>query len=472
MARRSTASLILICTVLSLITNFPSGYTNATINTAVTSVELYIRESFLLRGYNATDGEVAVVKGVIINCWFIMMVFGAIITPYITDTFGRKKGYIVATIIAAIASIIQYLSIIFHIPETFVFGRSCTAFCSPLADACLLLYLQILGMTAVLGNYLDILVLLPVVPLLLSLLFLLYVPETPKFLMIMRGDRESALKSLEFFRGDEKENEQVLDQYEREKFNAMDQERASLQEIAVTWNLRQAVYLAISVLFLTWSFYPMLTSSTAFFKQSNIHRAAAELISALLMVVFTISSAIGASFVDKYPRRFLVMFSGILSNIFLVMFAVFSLLAYKFVWVKYACIASAVCYCISFGMVLGPVSWFVAPELVPVKYKSLVFSLCFGANNVFIAITDFLAIILFERFGAIVFIPLFTIPSCVCLIFIYLYLPETMGKEIHEIIEEMLRMANKSSTKFEENSQRVRPSRDVLSDQPFTVTRM
>lgn len=148
------------------------------------------------------------------------------------------------------------------------------------------------------------------------------------------------------------------------------------------------------------------------------------------------------------------MFSGILSNIFLVMFAVFSLLAYKFVWVKYACIASAVCYCISFGMVLGPVSWFVAPELVPVKYKSLVFSLCFGANNVFIAITDFLAIILFERFGAIVFIPLFTIPSCVCLIFIYLYLPETMGKEIHEIIEEMLRMANKSSTKFEENSQR------------------
>lgn len=331
MARRSTASLILICTVLSLITNFPSGYTNATINTAVTSVELYIRESFLLRGYNATDGEVAVVKGVIINCWFIMMVFGAIITPYITDTFGRKKGYIVATIIAAIASIIQYLSIIFHIPETFVFGRSCTAFCSPLADACLLLYLQeisplsirgaasflceigygamvvlgmILGMTAVLGNYLDILVLLPVVPLLLSLLFLLYVPETPKFLMIMRGDRESALKSLEFFRGDEKENEQVLDQYEREKFNAMDQERASLQEIAVTWNLRQAVYLAISVLFLTWSFYPMLTSSTAFFKQSNIHRAAAELISALLMVVFTISSAIGASFVDKYPRRF------------------------------------------------------------------------------------------------------------------------------------------------------------------------
>lgn len=96
------------------------------------------------------------------------------------------------------------------------------------------------------------------------------------------------------------------------------------------------------------------------------------------------------------------------------LFAVFSMLAYTAPWMKYACIASAVCYCVSFGyvllrifwakstkieysrMVLGPVSWFVAPELVPLKHKSLVFSLCFGANNVFIAITDFLAIVLFQ----------------------------------------------------------------------------
>ncbi|RCN24527.1 hypothetical protein ANCCAN_29775, partial [Ancylostoma caninum] len=68
------------------------------------------------------------------------------------------------------------------------------------------------------------------------------------------------------------------------------------------------------------------------------------MMSALLMVVFTISSVIGASVVDKYPRRFLVIFSGVLSNIFLVLFAVFSMLAYTAPWIKYACIASAVCY--------------------------------------------------------------------------------------------------------------------------------
>ncbi|KAK5965283.1 MFS domain-containing protein [Trichostrongylus colubriformis] len=207
----------------------------------------------------------------------------------------------------------------------------------------------------------------------------------------------------------------------------------------------------------------MLTSSTVFFRESNIHRHVAEMISALLMVVFTISSVIGSFFVDKYPRRFLVLFSGILSNFFLVLFAIFSLLAHMIPWIKYACIASAVCYCISFGyvfmsMVLGPVSWFVAPELVPVKHKSLVFSLCFGANNVFIAITDFLTITLFQKYGAIVFIPLFTVPSCVCLMFIYRYLPETKGKEIEEIIKEMFIMAKKAPISGEESSRRVRPA--------------
>ncbi|KIH59343.1 transporter, major facilitator family protein [Ancylostoma duodenale] len=372
---------------------------------------MYIRESYRLRGQNITEDTVALVKGAVINCWFIVMVFGACCTPYITDTLGRKIGYIIAVVVAIVAAIIQYVSVLFHLPEVFILGRSMTAFCSPLADACLLLYLQevsplsirgmasflceigygamvvlgmVLGMSAVLGGALDILMLVPLVPLTLSLVFLMFIPETPKFLMIMRGDRERALRSLEFFRGDEKDNERLLDDYEREKLQEASQERSSLK-------------------------------------------------------------------------------------IFLVLFAVFSILAYTAPWMKYACIASAVCYCVSFGMVLGPVSWFVAPELVPLKHKSLVFSFCFGANNIFIAITDFLAIVLFQKYGAIVFIGLFTIPSLICLIYVYMYLPESKGKEIDGIIEEMLKKAKKAPLKIEESSQRVRGGYQVFATESSTT---
>ncbi|KIH45875.1 hypothetical protein ANCDUO_24077, partial [Ancylostoma duodenale] len=102
----------------------------------------YIRESYRLRGQNITEDTVALVKGAVINCWFIVMVFGACCTPYITDTLGRKIGYIIAVVVAIVAAIIQYVSVLFHLPEVFILGRSMTAFCSPLADACLLLYLQ------------------------------------------------------------------------------------------------------------------------------------------------------------------------------------------------------------------------------------------------------------------------------------------------------------------------------------------
>ncbi|ETN83087.1 hypothetical protein NECAME_01887 [Necator americanus] len=216
--------------------------------------------------------------------------------------------------------------------------------------------------------------------------------------------------------------------------------------------------------------------------------------SAVLMVVFTISSVIGATFVDKYPRRFLVIFSGILSNVEITGLRTYPL-ALGFPTLCFTreifprlkgesaplkslkinmrpvqelmihVLASHIDHRQRQVMVLGPVSWFVAPELVPLKHKSLVFSLCFGANNVFIAATDFLAIFLFQKFGAIIFVGLFTIPSFLSLIFVYLYLPESKGKEIEGIIEEMLKKAKKSPLKDEDCTQRVRSGYQIFATQ-------
>ena len=48
----------------------------------------------------------------------------------------------VAIAITIASTLVQYLSILLHLPEGLILGRSLTALMSPLADACLLLYVQ------------------------------------------------------------------------------------------------------------------------------------------------------------------------------------------------------------------------------------------------------------------------------------------------------------------------------------------
>lgn len=112
-----------------------------------------------------------------------------------------------------LAALIQFLGSVFYMPELLILGRSLAAFASPLSDASLILYIQestpvafratfsflgeigyglacvlgmILGMRSVLGDSLSNLLLYSIFPGIPFCLFLWFIPETPKFLMIVR----------------------------------------------------------------------------------------------------------------------------------------------------------------------------------------------------------------------------------------------------------------------------------------------
>ena len=275
-----------------------------------------------------------------------------------------------------IAAVIQYVAAVTYIPELLILGRSLAAFCSPLSDATLILYIQesapielratfsflgeigyclacvlgmILGMRNVLGDSLSHLLLCAIIPGLPFMIFLLWIPDTPKFLMICRRDRTAAMKSLEFFQGEKKENEKLLDDFLREGSHEDHQKQSSIKELMTTWHLRHAVLLSCAVLVLTLSFYPILQSSTLFFQSIDIENSVAELASTALMAVFTAACIVGSLFIDRYPRRFLVLTFGFLSNLFLAFFVVCSVLSYLAWWVRYAALGSLFCYAIAYG---------------------------------------------------------------------------------------------------------------------------
>uniref|UniRef100_A0A0N4ZB01 MFS domain-containing protein n=1 Tax=Parastrongyloides trichosuri TaxID=131310 RepID=A0A0N4ZB01_PARTI len=466
--------LFIICSILTVITNFPSGFTNSSVNTAVFELERFLNDSYDDRGIHLTKHTFTLLKSSTLNIWFVAQIVGAIISPFMPDRYGRKNAYIFATGMMTLASGIQLTASFIGAPELLIFGRALMALCSPLSDAVLILYLQevsppsmrgmvcflaeigyslmcvlgmVLGMKSIFGESLEKLLAVPIIPGIVALIFLSFIPETPKYLMLIKKNRKDALRSLQFFQGESRKHEKTVDDYTQELSddNNTIEGESSISEIIMTPQLRKAVFLGVCVMVLTVPFYPILQSSTYMLVSSKIPKHISEASSTIGFGIFVIACILGTFFIDKYPRRTLILSSGIISTTCIISFVGFWSYASKNaqLWAQIGVLGSLLMFLVSFGMVIGPASWFIGPELVAQRHRATVFCSCFGINNIFIFLTNFALLPIYNIIGAYSFLPLYVIPSTISLIFIYNYLPETLGRETHDIVVEM---SSKKST--------------------------
>ncbi|KAK0399927.1 hypothetical protein QR680_003278 [Steinernema hermaphroditum] len=455
-----TLRLFLIGIVLTCITNFPSGFTHTSVNTAVAEVNHYINDSYYQRGNELDNTDVSLLRSTINSCWYVGQVLGAVFSPYVTDNYGRKVGYLLSTFMMAVACGVQMASTLLPYPELLITGRVLTAMFSPLSDAALMLYLQeisptylrgmfgslmangyammcvlgmLLGIREILGDSLTKLLAVPVIPGFVALLFLWWIPETPKFLMITKQDRAAARKSLEFYKGEHEENDDILDEYLCETKNEPGASGSILDLLVVT-HLRKALLLALMVFTLTLPFYPILQSSTYFFLLINLPPSVAQISSSIMMVAQLVSCIIATLVIENFSRRSMLISSGILSIISLIGFIVFASFVDQFAFAKYGAFLSLMGFVIAYGGAIGPISWFIGLELVPQTHRASMFCICYGVHSICVVLTNFLTIPLFGIIGPITFAPLYVVPSSLAVLYLYLYLPETKNKETHEIV--------------------------------------
>uniref|UniRef100_A0A915MNA1 Major facilitator superfamily (MFS) profile domain-containing protein n=1 Tax=Meloidogyne javanica TaxID=6303 RepID=A0A915MNA1_MELJA len=112
-----------------------------------------------------------------------------------------------------------------------------------------------------------------------------------------------------------------------------------------------------------------------------------------------------------------------------------------------------IAYGITYGAALGPIAFFITSELVPQRFRSLVQSIVFMTNTIINFVFSFITLPLYEIIDVWSFIPLFIIPSTISICYLIKELPETKGREIHEIVEQL-----KKGTKKKKKSGIIHPA--------------
>ncbi|KAK6738648.1 hypothetical protein RB195_020641 [Necator americanus] len=464
---------VFIFSLLAFASNFEYGFSTTYLNTPVEQFKVFLNESFEKMDKTMTETGYSMLWNLILNIWFVGFFIGIWFSPLLNDRFGRKVGFLIGCGIALVGAVLRLLAVCFYRPELLIIGRFLTSMCEAVTYQSCILYLQecsptakrgmmtflseiayssmclfgmMLGTRQLLGDDLVALMTFAVPFCTFFFVALFFLPETPKFLLIARSNRPAAERSVRFYHGSDSDVDMVLKEIVME---AEDETQAvaswsSIKEIFTEPHLRRAVILSISALQNTVALWSMLLSSTYFLEQIDLDEAVASWSSTAMTLGYVLGTIAGSTWIERFGRRTILLSFTIVDNMVLVLYVVCAELSSLVDQFKYGCLVLLILYAFIYGSGVGPISWFISSELVPQKYRSITQSTCYSLNTIIVVILTFSILPLYGAVGNYAFLILYTIPSVISIFILYFYLPETKGREIHEIVAE-LRGKTKSS---------------------------
>uniref|UniRef100_A0A9J2P5R8 Major facilitator superfamily (MFS) profile domain-containing protein n=1 Tax=Ascaris lumbricoides TaxID=6252 RepID=A0A9J2P5R8_ASCLU len=399
----------------------------------------------------------------------------------------------VGRIIVSITAAVMYQSLILYIQECSpTHLRGMMSFTSEMSYASMCVLGLALGTDEIFGLKLHYLLGFPIIPCkmlffsilhsielrpagLLAVIVLLPIPETPKFLLITKNNRKAAIKSVQFFHGESVDLQNVLSEIEKE---GEEEGSSSLKEIFSTPYLRKATIISCLALQNTVSLWAILLSSTYFLRTVHVQDNISAWSSTAMGIAYAAGTVLGFIIVERLPRRCLLLTFSTLDTLCLVVFVACAAMISIWEWTKYGCLISFLAFGFIYGLKaigiatgcglickndssdelpliiqdfscfklihlccfragVGPVSWILCTELVPQRHRSLIQSLCYSINTIMVVISTFAVLPLYSVVGAYAFLILYIVPSAGCIIYLYKNLPETMGREIYEIVADL-----------------------------------
>ncbi|KAF8361288.1 hypothetical protein PRIPAC_88211, partial [Pristionchus pacificus] len=398
---------------------------------------------------------------------FIGFFLGIWLSPVLNDRLGRKKGLLIGNSANFIAAIIQFLGVWLDLPILLIIGRFIASVMTAVAFQAVVLYLQespptsmrgaasycsevvfaamcvvgmMLGTDQLLGNDLPWLLAVNIFPCAVAILIVLLIPETPKFLLIRKNDRQSAEAAIRFHHGRDVDVGSVVEELLHEA-DEESNEANSFKDILVIAkepHLRKVVMLGACAMQLTVSFWGAIYNSTQFMMDLNCSNFVATWSSTFMATIYFIGTMIGSQLIDRLGRRTLLLPCSAVSILCWSSFALsFYLQKTNDNW-KYMGIAALTVFGFLCGCGINAIAWFIPAELAPQRYRSLIQSVCYTMNTIVVVIFTFTLLPMYmSSVGPATFLILYCAPSLVSLVILIWKLPETKGRPTHEIQQEL-----------------------------------
>ncbi|XP_039279600.1 solute carrier family 2, facilitated glucose transporter member 1 isoform X1 [Nilaparvata lugens] len=410
---------------------------------------------------DADQTKVTMIFSIAVSIYCVGGMLGGAITGLVAEKYGRKGGLLFNNIFIVIAAALLGFSKAMNSYYMIIVGRFLLGINSGLNAGLTPMYLseiapvqlrgavgtvyqlvltisilisQILGLNFILGTaeLWPILLSLTIVPTIFQLITLPMCPESPKYLLITKGQEIESQRAVTWFRGTIEVHDE-MDEMRREYESMKLVPKVTLREMLVNSALRIPLFISLVVMIAQQlsGINAVIFFSTSIFQLASLGDSAqlATLAMGAMNVLMTVISLV---LVERVGRKVLLLvgFSG--------MFVITCLLAVALAYVKsnkwlpYVCILLVIAFVVMFAVGPGSIPWFLVSELFNQSALPLATSLAVGTNwtaNFFVGL-GFLP--LQQLLGGHVFF-IFAILQALFIVFIYKKVPETKNKTLEEI---------------------------------------
>ncbi|EZA57781.1 hypothetical protein DMN91_003141 [Ooceraea biroi] len=266
-----------------------------------------------------------------------------------------------------------------------------------------------------------------------------WMPESPVWLVNQKRKPEATL-AMTVLRGGAYDPSEELEEMQREAEQAASR-KSSVFDLIRTPAARKALLASLGgMLFQQLSGINAVIFYTVTIFEASGSSIPANIASIIVALVQVVMSAVAALIVDRAGRKPLLMFSsGVMSVSLIALGLYFNLQAKgndvsQLGWLP---LTSLTLFMIAFSVGLGPIPWMLMGELFPAETKAV-------ASGVAVMLNWFLVFLVTKTFptmneelGADTTFWIFAAIMAIATVFTYFFVPETKGKSLQEIQEEL-----------------------------------